>query len=543
MKRLRLHLSGLIFLLVGVMVVLSLGLALWLFNAQLRDTLEQAQASRVTNLAQAIAGKASVRAALRETEPSATMRGANSLQTEIDALRERLGVDFIVVMDRKAIRLTHPDPARIGRHFRGDDEGAALAGESYASRSVGTLGTSIRGFAPVRDAVGDVIGAVAVGVTLASLGPLLAENRRDVILGVALLMIVGALGASWLARYIKRVLLGLEPYQITHLVEERQAMLGSIHEGLLAVDREARITLVNSAARRMLADAGLGPPATGMPVADYLPGSGLPEVLDSGCERLDHELDLNGRVVLANRLPIRHQDAVIGAIATFRDKSEVNALAEQLTGVSRYAEALRAATHEFKNKLHVMLGLAQMGDLAALRSYLRELADHHVAPSTALVKGIEDPVLAGFLLGKQSEARERDVSLQVEVESQIPAPHEPALVHTLVTVLGNLLENAFDAVENRDQRQVILTLGHDEALLSLHVQDTGSGIDDAVRERLFELGVSTKGERRGLGLAAVRSHVDTLGGTLSVYSEAGRGTLFEVELPYPAARATSPGEG
>lgn len=534
MNFLRLRLSRLIFLLVAVMAILSLGLALWLFNAQLRDTLEQAQASRVTDLAQTVAGKASVRQALSGTPPTASApRVASPLQAEIDALRKRLGIDFIVVMDRKAIRLTHPDPERIGRHFRGDDESAALAGESYASRSVGTLGTSIRGFAPVRDADGEVIGAVAVGVTLASLGPLLAENRRDVMLGVALLMIVGALGASWLARYIKRVLLGLEPYQITRLVEERQAMLASIHEGILAVDREARITLVNPAARQMLVDAGLKPPAMGMRVADYLPGSGLPEVLASGHERLDHELRLNGHSVLANRLPIRHQDTVIGAIATFRDKSEVNALAEQLTGVSRYAEALRAATHEFKNKLHVMLGLAQMGDLNALRSYLRDLADHHVAPSTMLVQGIDDPVLAGFLLGKQSEARERDVSLQVEVESPIPAPREPALVHTLVTVLGNLLENAFDAVENRHECRVTLTLGYDEALLSVHVQDTGPGIDDAVRGRLFEPGVSTKGKRRGLGLAAVRTQVDNLGGSLAVYSEAGRGTLFEVELPYP----------
>ncbi|WP_460543031.1 DcuS/MalK family sensor histidine kinase [Halomonas shantousis] len=530
----RLRLNGLITLLVAVMVVLSLGLALWLFNAQLRNTLEQAQASRVTNLAQTIAGKARVHEALRSRlRTVSTPPPADSpLQAEIDALRERLGVDFIVVMDTQALRLTHPDPERIGKHFLGNDEDAALAGDSYASRSRGSLGTSIRGFAPVRDERGEVIGAVSVGVTLASLGPVLAEHRRDVILGVGLLMLVAALGARGLAGYIKRVLLGLEPYQITRLVEERQAMLASVHEGILTVDRDARITLVNPAARRLLAGAGLDAPPLGTDVARYLPQSGLPEVLASGQERLDQVFTINGHVVLANRLPIRHQDRVIGAIATFRDKSEVNALAEQLTGVSRYAEALRAATHEFKNQLHVMLGLVQMGDLDTLRIYLRELADHHVAPTTALVEGIEDPVLAGFLLGKQSEARERDVRLVIETESPIPAPHDTAILHTLVTVLGNLLENAFDAVAERDERLVTLTLGFDEALLSLHVEDTGGGIGEAVRERLFEPGISTKGARRGLGLAAVKAQVDTLGGTLAVYSQAGRGTLFEVELPY-----------
>lgn len=144
------------------------------------------------------------------------------------------------------------------------------------------------------------------------------------------------------------MLLGLEPYEITRLVEERQAMLASVREGVLAVDDQARITLVNPAAERLLVSTGLGKPPLGRPIAEYLPTSGLPEVLASASEQLDREFSLNGLAILANRAPIRHQGRVIGAIATFRDKSEVNALAEQLTGVSRYAEALRAATHEFR---------------------------------------------------------------------------------------------------------------------------------------------------------------------------------------------------
>ncbi|MFG6178766.1 DcuS/MalK family sensor histidine kinase [Halomonas sp. THAF12] len=539
----RLRLNTWISLLIAVMVVLSLGLALWLFTAQLRDTLEEAQATRVTDLARTLAAEPEVQAALIEELPGAD----SDLQARIDGLRQALGVDFIVVMDSGSIRLTHPDRERIGRHFQGGDEGRALAGEAYHSRAQGTLGTSIRGFAPVRAADGEVVGAVSVGVTLTSLAPLLADNRRDVILGVLALMVVGGLGARALSRTIKRVLLGLEPHQIARLVEERQAMLASVHEGLLAVDREARITLVNPAARRLLAEAGLEAPTPGAAVADYLPNSGLPEVLaDGGAgdeQVLDRELDLNGQLVLANRLPIRHRGRVIGAIATFRDKSEVNALAEQLTGVSRYAEALRAATHEFKNQRHVMLGLAQMGELARLRGYLGELADHRVMPGMALVEGVKDPVLAGFLLGKRSEARERGIELEVLLDAPLPELHEATLAHTLVSVLGNLLENAFEAVEGRDERRVTLTLDVDEELVSLHVQDTGDGIDEAVRARLFEPGVSTKGQRRGLGLAAVRERVEAGGGRLAVYSEAGRGTLFEVELPWPQGPVSDEGEG
>ncbi|MCB4796049.1 DcuS/MalK family sensor histidine kinase [Pseudomonas sp. NP21570] len=525
----RLRLNTLISLLVAVMVVLALALALWLFNVQLQDTLEEGQASRVTNLAQSVAARTDVQRAL--ASPDVDFSPGNPLQRDIDGLRQRLGVDFIVVMNPRAQRLTHPEPARIGQAFRGDDEGPALTGETYASRADGSLGRSIRGFAPVLNDEGAVLGAVSVGVTLASLGELLKAHQRGVVLGVLALMLVTALGAHLLARYIKRVLLGLEPYEITWLVEERQAMLASVREGVLAVDDQARITLVNPAAERLLASTGLGKPPLGRPIAEYLPNSGLPEVLASATEQRDREFSLNGRAILANRAPIRHQGRVIGAIATFRDKSEVNALAEQLTGVSRYAEALRAATHEFKNKLHVLLGLAQMGDLDALRAYLRDLADHQLAPATSLVEGIGEPVLAGFLLGKQSEARERGILFQVDVEHPVPAA-VPEQIHGLVTILGNLLENAFEAVADEDERRVNLTLDYDEALLSLHVQDSGGGIEAAVREQIFQRGVSTKGERRGIGLAAVQEQVEAWGGSLAVYSEAGRGSLFEVELPY-----------
>jgi len=240
---LRLRLNTLISLLVAIMLVLALGLALWLFNVQLQDTLEEGQAARVTNVAQSVAARDDVRQALVGMTMDFT--ADNPLQRDIDDLRQRLGVDFIVVMDRHALRLTHPEPARIGQAFRGDDEGPALAGETYSSRAEGSLGTSIRGFAPVLDAQGDVLGAVSVGVTLASLGELLSEHRRDVVVGVLVLMLLTVLGAHLLARYIKRVLLGLEPYEITRLVEERQAMLASVREGVLAVDDQARITLVN----------------------------------------------------------------------------------------------------------------------------------------------------------------------------------------------------------------------------------------------------------------------------------------------------------
>ncbi|MHB0776665.1 DcuS/MalK family sensor histidine kinase [Halomonas sp. WWR20] len=541
----RLRLNSLISLLVTFMVVLSLGLALWIFTLQLRANVEQAQQSRVVDLAQVIASKGAVRNALQQRRltpgdtPSAISR-TSALQRQIEDLRRKLGVDFIVVMDTQALRLTHPEPERIGRHFIGGDEGPALAGNTYASRSQGSLGVSIRGFSPVRGGNDEVIGAVSVGVTLATLASILADNRHWVVLGVVALMIIGALGAGGLARYIKRVLLGLEPYQITRLVEERQAMLASVHEGIVAVDRQARITLINPAARQLLARAGLGGPPLGETLRDYLPQLELSDMLHGADPVLDQEIILHGQALLANRMPIYHHGEVIGALASFRDKTEVHVLAEALTGVRRYAEALRASTHEFKNQLHVILGLVQREDLTSLRGYLRELADHQLASSAALVEGVREPVLAGFLVGKASEARERGIQLNIEVEAGLPVADDPTLVHTLVTIIGNLLENAFEAVEAGNTRQVTLTLSYDEAVLMIVIQDTGPGIPEGLQAQIFTRGMSTKGQQRGLGMALVQEQLEVRGGDLSLYSEPGRGTMIEVFLPYRAAADVAP---
>lgn len=524
MKRLRL--SAQISILVASMIVLTLGVALLLFNYQLRANLEETQGERVMGLAAVLADRSDVKTALSERPIVHDFR--SPLRQQIERLRERLGVDFITVMDLDHLRLTHPDPDEVGRYFRGGDEGPALAGESYVSRSEGTLGISIRGFSPVVDARGTVIGAVSTGVTLNRVGLLLAERRQSLLLGIALLMLVGASAAWCLARYIKRILLGFEPHQISQWVRERQAMLASLHEGVLAVNGQGEITLVNPAACQLL-DPSAAEDGSGIPAAT------LKELFDSGVPALDRRLTLNGRALIVNRVPIRDERGAGGSVVTLRDRSEVNRLAEELTGVSRYAQALRASTHEFKNRLHVILGLVQLRDLGRLERYLRELDDTLIAPAAARIAGVRDPVLAGFLLAKGSEARERRVAFEIDLESEIPAPDESEIIHLLVSIIGNLVENAFEAVAGRDAPQVSLTLGIDAGALSLHVSDNGNGMAQDQQQLAVEQGVSSKGEGRGYGLSMVKAHVDSLGGSLALYSTLGRGTLVEVTVPYAMA--------
>ena len=257
----------------------------------------------------------------------------------------------------------------------------------------------------------------------------------------------------------------------------------------------------------------------------------------------DIVLTLGGRPFLGSyrlmAMPGASSGRTPGAVITFRDTRAVQALAEELTGVRRYAQALRAATHEFKNKLHVMLGLTQIGDIDALEDYLHDLVAHRDAVSASIVEQLREPVLAGFLLAKQSEAREQGITLVLSADTVIPAAEHGADVHALVSIIGNLLENAFEAVAGCETPTVDLQMALDGGILSLTVQDNGIGMDTATIDNSRRQGFSSKGEQRGVGLSLVAEHLDAVGGRFALYSTPGRGTLVEAEYPYRSERVTS----
>ncbi|OHV13878.1 ATP-binding protein [Kushneria phosphatilytica] len=524
-RRQRIRLGVLAALLSFSMIVASLLLAWWLFSDQLWDTTRRLQGNRVEDLATTLAETTKVRHALTGTT---TFSVDSPLQQHMEALRERLGVDFIVVMTPRSLRLTHPDPSRIGHHFRGGDEGRALAGERYVSTAQGTLGASIRGFAPVYDHANRVIGAVSVGVTQSRLAPLKASSRQQLLAWLTMILILGGGGAAWLARTIKRRLLDMEPDDIARLVAERRAMLDAMHEGVVAMDAERRVTLINPAAHRLLAEAGARPLETGQQIDPPWEESAEAE---SG---VDVRLRLGGVQFLGSHRPMYRERHQVGTVMTFRDSGELQGLAEELTGVRRYAEALRASTHEFKNKLHVMQGLAQLGDLAALRHYLHDLVEHRHAASASVVERVREPILAGFLLGKQSEARERNITLTLVAEGAIPAAADSATVHALVSIIGNVLENAFEALTTREAPMVAMHMVLEDDTLSLAIQDNGTGMTETTRQRIFDQGFSTRGKQRGLGLSLVRDQIETAQGEIAIYSSPGEGTLVEITFPYSA---------
>ncbi|RKT11658.1 sensor histidine kinase regulating citrate/malate metabolism [Streptomyces sp. 1114.5] len=500
---------------------------------------EDAARREVTAVAHAVAQSPSVRAAVTGPDPTAV------LQPYVEQVRTDTGVSFITVMDTDGVRWTHPLPEQIGKRYLGHIDWA-LAGQTRSETYTGTLGPSVRVVTPVWDDRHRVVALVSAGITVQSIsaqlsGPLLA------LVGVAVAALaLGGAGTYLANSRLRRHTHGMGPDELSHLYEYHQATLHSVREGLVLLDRSYRVVLCNDAARELL---GLDGEVDGRPVADL----GLPEALVAavlGREAVRDEVHLTDeRVVVLNTSTI---GTGLGRVVTLRDHTELQALSGELDSVRGFTDALGAQAHEAANRLHAVVSLIELGrheqavELATAELELaQQLTDRVVA-------AVGEPVLAALLLGKAAQAAERGVELSLTEDSRIDdGVLPPGLsARDLITVLGNLIDNAVDAAiagaaQSPVPPEVTVTAridgdggaarggaagGGGDCLL-LRVADTGAGIDPAAVEDVFRRGWSTKqdGRGHGLGLALVAQAARRNGGTVEVGRE--RGAVLTVRLP------------
>ncbi|WP_033658971.1 sensor histidine kinase [Bacillus wiedmannii] len=452
------------------------------------------------------------------------------IQVYTNKLLKSTDVQFIVVMDMDGIRKSHPNPQKIGHHFVGGDEGTVLKGKERVSLAEGTLGNSMRVFVPIFADTGEQLGAVAVGISADNVKERVKESRHIIYIGVGVGILVGIIGAILLARHIKKVLFGLEPHRIAKFLEERNTMLQSVKEGIVAIDTEARVTLINNEAKRILKKIGLTEDFIGKDVELYTPSSRIKEVLQTGEVQLNEEQNIYGITIVTNRVPLYVKGEIVGVIATFRDKTEIRKLAEELTGIRLYAEALRAQSHEFMNKMHVVLGLTHMKQYEELQKYVSSMVSEHQYEIGGVMKRIKSPVFAGFLLGKLSYAREKNITLIISEGSDLPDIYDERIIHELITIVGNLINNALDAVMNCEKKQVEVGIQYGDTLI-ITVQDTGKGIQENEIDALFIKGYSTKGDNRGYGLHLVKESIQRINGEIHIHSLVGEGTTITIEIP------------
>jgi len=508
---------------ITLLVSLILGLALlvtgvmvdWRMARQTRDALGE----KVILLSRITAEAEVVRDGLTDGRSQA------DVQAHAERIRAEAGVDYVVVIDMNGRRLSHPNLSLIGARFAGGDDVDVYHGRSYLSVAKGTLGVSLRAFTPVWK--GDrQVGAVAVGILQSGVDRTVVSVRKRIALGGIIGFAAGILGAMYLGGRIKRILMGMEPQEISTLLQQRNAMLHSVREGIIGVNRELVVTIVNEEALRLFALAGSHGELVGHYVEDVLPSSRLGTVMETGQAEYDQEGDILGLKILTNRVPVLVDGRITGALATFRDITEMNRLAEQLTGVRLYANALRAQAHEFMNKLHVILGLVRLEEYDRLKAYITGVVGRLDDEVGFVVQRIKDPVIAGFLLARFASAREQNILMELDQDASLPPCPDDAASRDLVTVLGNLLENAVEAIGGGTRREIQVSLRPEGTQLHLSVADSGPGLPEEVQAQAFTLGFSTKGENRGFGLWKVAQVVEARDGRLIAENREDSGARF-----------------
>lgn len=509
-----------IFLVVVAIAGLSVVVETFFVQRFFRDYVIDSTARKVQTIAAETARDTQIIAAFDAEIPSA------AIQPIAERIRVLSSASYVVVFNMDAVRYSHPQPDRLGKRFVGGDEERALRGESYVSKATGTLGLSIRAFAPIRKATGEQIGVVSVGMLIQDLDQ---ETRRiGVILGTAagVSLALGLFGAAALSNNIKKTIFGLEPVEIATLLEERNVIISSIKEGIVAVDRNGRIILINDNAKLLLKLEG---DCEGRPITEAIPDTKLMDVVETGESHVDEEQVLNQTVLLVNRIPLISRGQVIGAVATFRDLSEIRTLAEELTEVRRYTDALRAQHHEFLNKLHVVSGLLQLQRHDDAVRFIVKTVSLQQQVFDILRKRIAVPDVAALILAKMNEAEESNIEFSLAEDTRLPALKSEA-VPSVVTIVGNLLQNAVEALRRsgRDGKRIDLSFRLSDDALEIRVADNGEGIPEGEADRIFDRGVTTKASHgnMGLGLSLVRMHARALGGDVAAEPRRGGAEFF-----------------
>ncbi|MBM7599271.1 CitB family two-component system sensor histidine kinase MalK [Virgibacillus halotolerans] len=523
-KRKPIRLQTWMMLLVLLVLIIALAVTGMLIVNETAKKARENQAEKTQDIARAVSrSQVVIEGVTRDVE-------SNKIQTYTEMVQEDTNVDYIVVMDNDHIRRSHPVEENIGQYFVGNDEDKAFEGEQYTSVAEGTLGDSMRAFVPIWN--GDKqVGVVAVGILLDRVEDAVSSSQYIVYIGIAAGLIVGGIGAILLARRVKQTLYGLEPREIAQLFQERDVMLSSVREGIIAINEAGIIVIANHAAIELFRRAGLSEHPIGQHVASYLPKSALQQALLNQAEDYDQEQQLHGINIVVNITPVVSNYQTVGSIATFRDKTELTSLAEQLTNAKTYADTLREQTHEFMNRLHVISAMVHTESYEELQTYIGYISENYQKEIGSVSRLVEDPVLASYLLNKLNQFRNNGITIDLRGEHPLPVVKHTQKLESLITMIGNLSDNAMEAVADQTDKYVLITINYIDGQIHFSIQDNGPGLTSSEKEAMFQKGTSTKGNNRGFGLFLTKKILDELGGVLEVTSEKGEGTVFDVIIP------------
>ncbi|ROP59550.1 two-component system cit operon sensor histidine kinase CitA [Enterobacter sp. BIGb0383] len=517
-----------IFLLILVFSICTITALAQYFSASFGDYLTRHVRDMAMNQAKIIAANDSIISAVNGRDYARLAGIIERFQSDTD-------FDYVVIGDRDSVRLYHPNAEKIGYPMQFTKPGALEKGESYFISGEGSMGMAMRAKTPIFDHHGRVIGVVSLGYLVSKID----SWRLDFLLpmaGVFILLLVVLMLLSWFfAAHIRRQMLGMEPKQIARVVRQQEALFSSVYEGLIAVDPAGNITAINRSARKMLGLSSTGRQWSGTPIADVVkPADFFTEQIAE--KRQDIIVNFNGLSVIANREPILSGEELLGAIISFRSKDEIATLNAQLTQIKQYVESLRTLRHEHLNWVSTLNGLLQMKEYDRVIAMVQGEAKTQQALIDSLREAFADRQVAGLLYGKVQRARELGLSMVIVPGSQLRQLPEGLDSTEFAAIVGNLLDNAFEASlhTSQENRVVELFLSDEGDDVVIEVADRGCGVPESLCEKIFEQGVSTRTDEpgeHGIGLYLIASYVGRCGGTITLEDNDPCGTLFSIFIP------------
>jgi two-component system CitB family sensor kinase len=521
--RRRRQLSTRILASVVAIVVASTLVGFALVTLSQRSEFEHDYQQRALAIAQTFAATPSIRAGLvRRSESDRRL-----IQSLAEQVRHETGATYIVVIDRNGVRYSHPDRALVGQRIT--EPVIALDGRDHTGVDHGNLGISANAKVPLRAPGGMVIGEVSAGILERQVSDQLLHELPSLLLYFACALAIGVVASLTLARRLKRSTFGLELEEIAALFQEREAMLHGIREGVITLDPDGRVTLINDQARRLIPFEG---DPVGQPIEQIVMHRRLADLLAGAVAADDSLVVTDEHILMVNRMPVFRQGRDLGAVITLRDRTELEALLRELDSVDALTDTLRAQQHEFSNRMHTVAGLIEIGDQDAAVRYALEVSGETAGRAEAIGERIEPRELAALLMAKTTLAAERGVELRLSDDSRLP--ESPIDLNTMISVIGNLIDNAIDAAAaGSGPPNVTVRLLSSGKEVTIEVSDTGPGVPEELSARIFTDGFSTKppdGRRhRGIGLALVHRLVTRAGGTITV--DCSRGATFTAVLP------------
>lgn len=508
--------NKILFSYISIVLIMVLLIGATILPSQIQE-MEQTLENSISKTASILSEDEAIQNGFKKNSLSAT-----SVQ-RLDSLVENTEhVDFIVIADTKSTRLYHPDHSLIGHQFTGGDEQQILSNDHpYVTIKKGNTDTQKRAFHQIRNSDGDVLGFIMVSASLTTIHKKRLQIFLHLLVVLLLILFIGILFATLLSRNIRKALLGYDPNTFAQMYLRREEILDTLEDSILAVTSSGQYLYRNPVAKEFFPE--------NFNLFHTILASPLQTCFEKQTTASHLMIELNNNTFLIKLIPLVRMNHCDGVLIIARDKTEATQMAEQLTGMNHILDALRANTHEFMNKLHVISGLLQIGETTQALDYINENVSEIEFGHRTVIQKIQNRTIAALILGKQNRAKELNITFSLQKESNLE-PHNPFLsAKELVTIIGNLTENAFEALKNMPApREVDLMIRSDQNGLTITVDDTGCGMSEEQIDCIYNGQYTSKGKGHGYGLRLIQEIVHSHNGFFTIESEIDEGTSISI---------------